>query len=434
MDDGEEEVPPEFECSICMKLLLDPVTVSCGHTFCRVCLEKSLGYRGLCAVCRAPTAAGQGVNVLVRGIIGERYPRALARRQSEEEEELRAGERAADEARRREAHNAAPEMPGADAVLGGRGGHGGQAPVLPLLHGFRPGICFLPHCPVEVDMRTDAEERLIEFALQGGRRVGVLLDSAEVFDVRLPPLGVCFEVENVERPLQRRPRVRLAGKFRFWLVEPPQMHEGGFSLGRCEAFFDQALNTADLTVRSPQDQLPEVPSGEVPAALRQTASELAADVLMLLEAQLIHVGHSGRRVFAEHFGDVLAAPAAGHPATSASLEKLSFWLLGVITTKPGERRRMLLSQETRGRLEHCRTRLEAAGQRPILNLPGASSWMSPGQSALKSLALLVAIMALLVAKALGWLEPGNMRFTGGGQHWGDPNNMQDAFAFGQLLR
>merc|ERR1719436_2247488 len=98
----DEEVPPEFECSICMKLLLDPVTVSCGHTFCRACLDRSLGYRSLCAVCRAPVAAGQGVNILVKSIIADRYPRALAQRHQELEEELQAGEREADEARNRE--------------------------------------------------------------------------------------------------------------------------------------------------------------------------------------------------------------------------------------------------------------------------------------------------------------------------------------------
>merc|ERR1719436_597614 len=95
----DEEVPPEFECSICMKLLLDPVTVSCGHTFCRACIERSLGYRGLCAVCRAPVVMGQGVNVLVRGIIAERYPKALAQRLQELEDDIRDGEREADENR-----------------------------------------------------------------------------------------------------------------------------------------------------------------------------------------------------------------------------------------------------------------------------------------------------------------------------------------------
>ncbi|OEH77518.1 zinc c3hc4 type (ring finger) domain-containing protein [Cyclospora cayetanensis] len=35
-----EAVPPEFECSICMKILMLPVTTPCGHNFCRSCIEQ----------------------------------------------------------------------------------------------------------------------------------------------------------------------------------------------------------------------------------------------------------------------------------------------------------------------------------------------------------------------------------------------------------
>lgn len=31
-----------FECSLCLDIFYDPVTISCGHTFCRTCLVKSL--------------------------------------------------------------------------------------------------------------------------------------------------------------------------------------------------------------------------------------------------------------------------------------------------------------------------------------------------------------------------------------------------------
>merc|ERR1719473_2641536 len=98
-EEQEEEVPPEFECAICNQLLLDPVSAPCGHTFCRACLEQSLGYRGVCAVCRAPVAGVQAVNVLIRGIIADRFPQALAERHRELQEELSAGEREAAEAR-----------------------------------------------------------------------------------------------------------------------------------------------------------------------------------------------------------------------------------------------------------------------------------------------------------------------------------------------
>lgn len=37
---GQEEVPREFECSICIKILLLPVTTPCGHNFCKGCIEE----------------------------------------------------------------------------------------------------------------------------------------------------------------------------------------------------------------------------------------------------------------------------------------------------------------------------------------------------------------------------------------------------------
>jgi len=42
----------EFECSICSSLFSDPVTLRCGHTFCKRCLEVWLHEHPHCPVCR----------------------------------------------------------------------------------------------------------------------------------------------------------------------------------------------------------------------------------------------------------------------------------------------------------------------------------------------------------------------------------------------
>lgn len=42
----------ELECAICSKLLYEPVTTSCGHTYCRVCLTRSLDVSDKCPICR----------------------------------------------------------------------------------------------------------------------------------------------------------------------------------------------------------------------------------------------------------------------------------------------------------------------------------------------------------------------------------------------
>ncbi|XP_067891005.1 LON peptidase N-terminal domain and RING finger protein 1-like isoform X2 [Heterodontus francisci] len=42
----------DFECSLCMRLFLEPITTLCGHTFCKGCLERSLDHSPLCPLCK----------------------------------------------------------------------------------------------------------------------------------------------------------------------------------------------------------------------------------------------------------------------------------------------------------------------------------------------------------------------------------------------
>lgn len=36
--------PDDFECTLCFKLLFEPVTTPCGHSFCRSCLHQSMDH------------------------------------------------------------------------------------------------------------------------------------------------------------------------------------------------------------------------------------------------------------------------------------------------------------------------------------------------------------------------------------------------------
>lgn len=419
-DEEEEEVPPEFECTICMKLLLEPVSIPCGHTFCCACIEQSLGYRSLCAVCRAPVAGGQSVNILIRGIIAERYPVALAKRCRELEEELCAVEREAEEVRRRDAAGGSvttePLATAATAAGGGAGGGaaagGAAAPVLPLLRS--PHVLLLPYCRTDLTLRSQGEVRLLEYALQGGRRIGAIDGTTQPpsgggggvggYDDAARPLGICLEIENVERRAQGPPTARVVGKFRFWLTEAPQVHEDGFELGRCEAFFDTPLPMSDLAPM-PEDDGDQQQQQQPPQPQAPPLVEVARYTLELLERQLVNIGHFGRNAFAARFGDAPALRVSGSGVTtSAAMEQLSFFLLGALVNDDAHRRRWLASVDTRGRLEACQRKLETAGSRPALDLPGARSWMNPSQSSLGSLGLLIVIIALLVAKALGFFD------------------------------
>ncbi|KAH8194495.1 hypothetical protein TruAng_011333 [Truncatella angustata] len=48
----KEAVRTEMDCQICYALLLDPLTTTCGHTFCRNCLHRTLGGSEHCPICR----------------------------------------------------------------------------------------------------------------------------------------------------------------------------------------------------------------------------------------------------------------------------------------------------------------------------------------------------------------------------------------------
>lgn len=41
----EDEVLDEFECRVCLKLLFQPVSLACGHTYCRRCLQRALAVK-----------------------------------------------------------------------------------------------------------------------------------------------------------------------------------------------------------------------------------------------------------------------------------------------------------------------------------------------------------------------------------------------------
>ncbi|XP_037117802.1 LON peptidase N-terminal domain and RING finger protein 3-like isoform X1 [Syngnathus acus] len=44
--------PTDLECSLCMRLLYEPVTTPCGHTFCLQCLKRCLDHNPKCPLCK----------------------------------------------------------------------------------------------------------------------------------------------------------------------------------------------------------------------------------------------------------------------------------------------------------------------------------------------------------------------------------------------
>lgn len=42
----------DYDCSLCFRIFLQPVTTPCGHTFCRTCLDRTLDHNSCCPMCK----------------------------------------------------------------------------------------------------------------------------------------------------------------------------------------------------------------------------------------------------------------------------------------------------------------------------------------------------------------------------------------------
>ena len=57
----KEATKTELDCQVCYALLLDPLTTTCGHTFCRKCVARVLDHSTMCPICRRDLPMPPGV-------------------------------------------------------------------------------------------------------------------------------------------------------------------------------------------------------------------------------------------------------------------------------------------------------------------------------------------------------------------------------------
>lgn len=57
----KEATKSELDCQVCYALMLDPLTTTCGHTFCRKCVARVLDHSTMCPICRRDLPMPPGV-------------------------------------------------------------------------------------------------------------------------------------------------------------------------------------------------------------------------------------------------------------------------------------------------------------------------------------------------------------------------------------
>jgi Lon protease-like protein len=80
-----EATHQHIDCQVCYDLLLDPVTTLCGHTFCHICLTRSLDHSLQCPVCRrglglSLSLTGQPINKTLSTLLSVLFSETLASR------------------------------------------------------------------------------------------------------------------------------------------------------------------------------------------------------------------------------------------------------------------------------------------------------------------------------------------------------------------
>ncbi|KAK7281788.1 hypothetical protein RIF29_10065 [Crotalaria pallida] len=83
---GQPERNDDFDCTLCLKLLYEPVTTPCGHSFCRSCLFRTMDCGNRCPLCRTVLFISPrtcSISVTLKSIIQKNFPEEYAERKQE---------------------------------------------------------------------------------------------------------------------------------------------------------------------------------------------------------------------------------------------------------------------------------------------------------------------------------------------------------------
>jgi Lon protease-like protein len=81
----QETARSELECQVCYQVMLDPLTTSCGHTFCRKCFARAMDHAHVCPMCRRglpvfPNTSAEPSNKRITYLLQHLLPEILATR------------------------------------------------------------------------------------------------------------------------------------------------------------------------------------------------------------------------------------------------------------------------------------------------------------------------------------------------------------------
>ena len=75
-EDTSDDASPlraNLTCPVCLNIFKDPVSLPCGHTFCRECSKHSLSSDKRCPVCRKSAGEGGETSIFALRALSETY-------------------------------------------------------------------------------------------------------------------------------------------------------------------------------------------------------------------------------------------------------------------------------------------------------------------------------------------------------------------------
>lgn len=284
-----------FDCVLCSKLLFEPVTTPCGHTFCRGCLSRSIDHTDTCPLCRTvlhledPTALP--ISNILRNAIQICFPQEYDARRKEVEETTPSAENAM---------NRLPLFP-LNAV------------VFPMqrfpMHIFEPRY-----------------RLMLRRIMQGSRKFGLIaLKRTRDGSLALRDVGCVLEVTKADRFPDGRSLIETVARERFKVHDWDELD--GYLVGRTDIYHD----TEDTETEEVD---------EIEGKVRDIVEKL-----MEKGSRVPTMQHALQRA-----GDV--------PKKSQGPGALGMWLAGMLVSDDNERQNMLEMRNSARRLREMMSILE----------------------------------------------------------------------------
>jgi Lon protease-like protein len=86
-----DELRKQLECSVCFNIFYKPITLGCGHTFCKECTKLAIQHTHKCPLCRFPTVldiSSTKVSSVLSNMIEKYFPESVQQGKLLEEQKL----------------------------------------------------------------------------------------------------------------------------------------------------------------------------------------------------------------------------------------------------------------------------------------------------------------------------------------------------------